>query len=428
VFTFAVMLVIALLVSTLTAHVREQSEAAQVRERRTESLYQLSRRLSATTGRQQIVDAAAEHIAAILQVETAILLPDEDGQLRFGPRSSPALKADASVLEAARRVHEHGRLAGAGAAAHSDASFLCLPLSSPDGIAGVVAVRSADPEACLSPERRRLLETIAAQVAMAIERDRLTERMHRALAQAEAEKLRSTLLSSVSHDFRTPLAVIAGASSSLIEAGGDLGEEARQELLQTIFDESDRLTRLVENLLHITRIESGQFPMKTEWHVVEDLVGSALTRLARRLSRHAVTTSLPDDLPLVLVDGVLIEQVLINLLDNAAKYSPEGSAIEVSAGFRGDRLVIEVADRGPGLPLEDKGRVFEKFYRGRQGSGAGVGGAGLGLAICQAVAALHRGSVRVEDRPGGGSRFCLAVPVEKQPPAIDGERHAAGVG
>lgn len=260
---------------------------------------------------------------------------------------------------------------------------------------------------------------VSTLTAHANERDRLSETARRAVARAEVEKLRSTLLSSVSHDFRTPLAAIAGASSSLLEAGEGLVEDERRELLQTIIEESARLTRLVDNLLHITRIESGQFPLRKEWNLVDDLVGSALACLAAPLAGRSVETRLPDDLPMLQVDGVLIEQVLINLLDNAAKYSPEGAPIDISAYLDGPWLVLEVADRGPGVAANDKARIFDKFSRGSRTGAGPMRGAGLGLAICQAVAVLHGGKVEVLDRDGGGSRFRMVLPVEEQPPAID---------
>ncbi|MBN1443986.1 MAG: sensor histidine kinase KdpD [Planctomycetes bacterium] len=420
-FTFAVMLVIALLVSTLTVRVRQQSEAARLRERRTEMLYRISQRLSATTGQHQIVEAVEQQIAEILQAEVSILLPDERGELRPAGSRRMGLLGDPFLRSVAQWVYEHRTMGGAGTETHTEAKALCLPLLGPDGAAGVLMIRPADAGQLLMPEQRRLLETFAGQVTLALERDRFSERLHSTLAKAESEKLRSALLSSVSHDFRSPLATIAGASSSLLEAGDGLDTGAQQELLRSIFDDANRLSHLVDNVLHMTRIESGHLRVHREWNIVEDLVGSALTHISRQIKDRPVATRIPEGMPLVSVDGVLIEQVLINLLDNASKYSPAGSPIEISARADGRRVVVAVADRGPGLGAHEKERVFEKFYRGAAGDRRGPRGAGLGLAICQAAAELHGGRIWVEDREGGGASFCLALPLDDQPPPISVE-------
>ncbi len=420
VFTFAVMLVIGLLVSTLTSRIRDHSTAARLREQRTEQLYQLSRQLSATTGHLQIVAAAESRLAELLDGDVRILLPDDAGRLRVASAVPPTGTWDRdSIVTAAQWAFEHAQVAGSGTETHSRAPALCLPLVTPEGVVGVLAVCARDPEALLLPDRRRLVETFAAQVGLALARDRLTERVHRSLAQAETERLRSSVLSSVSHDFRSPLAAIAGASSSLLSSEERIAGSERRALLQSIYDEADRLARLVDNLLHMTRLESGQLEPRREWNIVEDLVGSSLTRLARDVDARPVTTDVPADLPLIYADGVLIESVLTNLIDNATKYSPAGAPIEIRAWCAGSWILLEVADRGPGLRDDDKERVFEKFYRGTDHRRDGSSGAGLGLAICAAVARLHGGDLRVADREGGGARFILRLPLDDQPPAIE---------
>ena len=224
----------------------------------------------------------------------------------------------------------------------------------------------------------------------------------------------------MSHDLRTPLAVIAGASSSLLEEGQALADSTRRELLQTIVDESNRLALLVDNLLHITRIESGAVAVNKQWYPLEEVVGSALERTKKALAGRQVNTRLPDDLPLVKLDGVLIEQVFINLLENAAKYTPAGTEIDVAAHMDGPSLAVELADRGPGMDEAERQRVFDKFYRGRA-AGAGQRGAGLGLAICRAVVEAHGGRIWAEDRPGGGARFLFSIPQEEPPPKTQSE-------
>lgn len=420
-FTFAVMLAIGILVSALTARIREQSIGSTERERRTEQLCQLGQELSAATGHLQITAAAEARLSSLLGEEVSILLPDAQGCLRPAWGGAGVLGRDRRILAAAAWAYEHGRMAGAGTDTHADASALCVPLAVPGGVVGVLAVRARDPDVLLLPDRRRLVESFAAQVALALQRDRLAEQVHRTIAQAESEKLRSALLSSVSHDFRSPLAGIAGASSVLLDAGDRIDPEERQGLLQSIYDEAGRLSRLVDNVLHMTMLESGQIVLKREWNLVEDLVGSSLTRLSRQLASHRIETRIPGAMPMVRVDGVLIELALSNLLDNAAKYSPPGSAIEVCARTEAGRVLLEVSDRGPGLTAEEKARASEKFYRGPRWRRDGPRGSGLGLAICDAVARLHGGNLGVEDREGGGSRFFLALPIERQPPAIAGD-------
>lgn len=237
---------------------------------------------------------------------------------------------------------------------------------------------------------------------------------HRAQLRVESERLRSTLLSSVSHDLRTPLATITGAASSLVDGADRLDPAVRRELLQAIHEEAERLNRLVNNLLDMTRLESGALQVRKEWHPLEEIVGSALARLGKRLGDRPVTTRLAPEMPLVPLDDVLMEQVLINVLDNAVKYTPAGTPIEISASLNNGYALLEVADRGSGLPPGEETRVFEKFYRGPLvGRGPGVG---LGLPICQGIVEAHGGRVTAENRPGGGLVFRVALPLADKPP------------
>ena len=276
-------------------------------------------------------------------------------------------------------VYERGQLAGAGTDTLPNAQALYLPLVSPEGTVGVLAIRPTDVQHLLTTDQRQFLETFASQIAIALARDRLAEEAQHALAQIEAEKLRSSLLSSVSHDLRTPLATIAGASSSLLTAKG-LEAETCRELLQTIYEEAERLSRLVDNLLSMTRIESGSVKVNKQWQHIEEVIGTALSRLSRQLTAHPVKTSIAADMSLVPFDGLLLEQVLMNLFDNAAKYSPPGSAIEVRAWIEHGKAIVQVADRGPGLAAEEVERHLWEVLSWSTGygdcqswSGAGTG-------------------------------------------------------
>jgi two-component system sensor histidine kinase KdpD len=253
------------------------------------------------------------------------------------------------------------------------------------------------------------------QAVQAIERVRLAEQARVAQVAAETERLRNSLLSAISHDLRTPLATIVGASSSLVEESGHLDPEARRELSHSIYDEARRMTRLANNILDMARLDAGAVKLNLQWYPVEEIIGGVLTRL--QLDRHLVNVSLPENLPMALLDAVLIEQVLENLLDNAVKYA--AAPIDISARVQENVMIITVADRGPGVPKGNEKRLFEKFERANM---EGVhGGAGLGLTICRAIVVAHGGRIWVEQRADGGAAFHFTLPLEKTPPAIEPE-------
>ncbi len=414
--TFAVMLVVAVVISTLTVRIRQRAESARERERRTASLYAMSRELASTRGVDELLRVAVRHVAEVFGSAVGVFLPDETGRLVARGGSLAASGDDTSERGVSQWVHEHGQMAGQGSGTLPGARALYLPLVASRGTIGVLGVQPTDPHAFTAPEPLHLLETFAAQVALAIERAVLAEEAHQAQLRVESERLRNTLLSSVSHDLRTPLATITGAASSLMDEAERLPPAARRELLAAIREESDRMNRLVGNLLDMTRLESGALQIRKEWHPLEEVVGAALGRLAARLGDRPVTTRLPPDLPLVPLDGVLMEQVLINLLDNAIKYTPAGSPIEIGVSVADGRVLLEVADRGPGLPPGHETRVFEKFYRGPVVGTAG--GVGIGLTICQGIVEAHSGRIWAASRPGGGAVFSVALPVADTPPEV----------
>ena len=422
--TFGVMLVVAVVISTLTARVRQHAEDARQRERRTEALYRLTRQLAAMSGRYQLVVTAQRELSELFGGEVGLFLPDQNGMLQLAPGIGleDGVADSEADIAVARWVFDHGKLAGAGTDTLPSAKALYLPLVGPEGPVGVLGIRLPQgTERLLTPDQRQLLEACAGQIGMALQRTALAEQAQRVLVQVEAERIRSSLLSSVSHDLRTPLAVIAGSSSSLLESGDAQGPETRRELLQTICDETTRMSRLVENVLRMTQLQSGAIVPKKQWQPLEEVVGSALGRLGKALADHPVTVRIPPNIPLLYFDGVLVEQVFLNLLDNAAKYTPPGTPVDVFASIEGDRAVIEVADRGPGLAPGEEKHIFDKFVRGAAGATGGRRGAGLGLAICRAIVEIHGGRIWAENRPGGGARFMFTIPVEGQPPAVDAE-------
>lgn len=425
--TFAVMLIVGLLVSMLAVRVRERLEAVQRQERRTAALYRLTHQLSGVVGTVFLVQIAGRQLREIFGGEAVLFIrgPGEPVELRFGQGTEVAKLPVNAVV--AQWVADHDQAAGLGTDTLPNATALFIPLTGSQRTVGAIGVRPDDLQRFLDPEQRRLLETCASLIALAIERDQSVLEAQQARLRAEAEQLRNSLLSSVSHDLRTPLAAMGGAASSLLDSPpGDPAE--RRELLQTIVDESRRLARLVDNLLDMTRLEAGAVVPSREWHVLEEIVGSAVHRVARDLGDRPIHTDLPADLPLVSVDGLLVEQVLVNLLENAARYTPAGSPIEIAARDTGGSVEIRVADRGPGLPPGAEERVFEKFYRGSAARPDGRRGVGLGLAICRGIARAHGGQILARNRPGGGAEFVLTVPTGGRAPAVSANTAVVGAG
>jgi two-component system sensor histidine kinase KdpD len=413
--TFAVMLVVALVISGLTVRIRAQADAARDRERRTAALYAMSRELANTRGVDGLLAIAVRHIVEVFPAEVAALLPDGAGRLTVRSVPSATFRTDAAEQAVAQWVFAHRELAGLGTSTLPGAAALYVPLNGSRGAVGVLGVKPSEPHAFDSPEQLHLLETFANQTALAIERAALAEEAQAAQLRMETERLRSSLLSSVSHDLRTPLAVITGSASTLLDSRGALEATVQQDLLQTIREEAERLNRLVQNLLEMTRLESG-VEVRKEWHALEEVVGAALSRLDLTLRERPVHTDVSKDLPLVPMDDVLVEQVLINLLENAAKYTPPGTGIDVRAWAEDGRAMVEVADHGPGLAAGDEDRIFEKFYRAAPPESRG---AGLGLAICRAIVEAHGGRIWAQNRPDGGAAFRFFLPIDGTPPTVE---------
>jgi two-component system sensor histidine kinase KdpD len=415
--TFGTMLAVALLISGFTLRIREQAEMARERERRTATLYALSRDLADTRNRREIVEVARRHLAETFSSTMQLLAPDEVGNLQVlePVAADPAL--DDKEKSVADWVYRRGELAGVGTQTLPGARAMHLPLIGTAGPVGVLMVRSPDISRFELPAQRHLLETFAGLVGGALERVTLAERTQQARLEVEAERLRTSLLSSLSHDLRTPLGVITGAASSLRDRGDQMSPAARVELLDSVLQESDRMNRLIRNLLEMIRVETGSLEVQKEWQPLEDAVGVALLRLDEQMKDHPVTVALPPDLPLVPLDAVLMEEVFINLLENAAKYTPAGTPVEITAQPIPGAVQVTVADRGPGLPPGEESRIFEKFYRAPDAEpGKGVG---LGLTICRGIITAHGGRIWAEPRPGGGTQFHFTLPLSgPAPPPI----------
>lgn len=373
-----------------------------------------------------LVQVATKHLRDVFDGQVAIFLADAEKRVRLQRAEQLYFELDPKESGVAQWVFDHNERAGLGTDTLPGASALYLPLVASTGPIGVVAVRPKDTGLLLDPEQLHLLESLVNQVALAIERTRLSEEAQQAHVRVETERMRNAILSSVSHDLRTPLATITGAATSLLDERSQLNARDRLELCRSIYREADRLDRLLKNLLDMMRIEAGAVHLNKEWHPLDEIVGAALSRLEERLRSYSVKTAFPSDLPMVRIDGVLLEQVVLNLLDNAAKYAPPGSLIELSASAGDREVVVEIADRGQGIPLGEEVRIFDKFYRAKPDR---EGGVGLGLTICRGIIEAHGGRIWAENRSGGGAVFRFAIPLSEEQPPVAAEqaerRHAS---
>jgi two-component system sensor histidine kinase KdpD len=420
--TFVVMLLVGLTISNLTAGIRLQARVAQHRQARTEALYTMTRELSRASDLDEVVTNAVQHVARVFEAQAVVLTPNAAGTVGY-PRA-PGIYGSyhGADLGVARWVFANRVAAGLGTHTLPGADALYVPLAAAHKIVGVLAVLPSWPDRLLIPEQRHLVETFAGQIAVAIERVQLAAEAAEFARKAETEGMRNSLLNAISHDLRTPLAVLVGASSSLVDDGARLSDAAKVELATTIHDESRRMSTLVRNLLDMARLESGAVELAKQWTSLEEIVGSVLARVAPVLQDHPVTVVLPPELPLISVDPVLLEQVFVNLLENAAKYTPADTSIEISAQRLPGRIAVEIADGGPGIPAGEEAKLFDKFYRlQREAAQSGVG---LGLAICKAIITAHGGRISATNRAQGGAVFRFELPAGDAPP-IEAEQAIA---
>ena len=320
----------------------------------------------------------------------------------------------------------HRQKAGLGTDTLPSAKALYVPLMGSNGVVGVIGVMPRDPSIESYPaDDIELLETFATITASALERAIAAELMEKTIIETESEKLRNILLSSVSHDLRTPLAAITGAASTLLLEGGKISDEYRKELLRSIHEEGARLARMVTNLLDVSSLESGSVKLNKELYFIEELIGSALMRVEPKLGRHKVVTNIEHGLPLLRMDGLLIEQVLINLLENAAEYTPPGTTVTISAMTVKPDIHVIVSDNGPGILKGEEERIFDKFYAGDAMHNAGreQKGGGLGLAICRGIIHAHGGKIWAQNAPEGGALFTFTLPIRSQDGENNGTLH-----
>jgi two-component system, OmpR family, sensor histidine kinase KdpD len=410
--------IMAVLVSNVAGRVRTQAVAAMSRARMTESLYAFSRKLAAVGVLDDVLWATAYQIALMLKVRVVLLLP-ESGTIAVKAGYPPEdILADAD-LAAAKWAWQNDRSAGRGSDTLPGAKWLFLPMRTGRGAIGVVGIDSDKLGPMLTPDERRLLDALTDQAALAIERVYLVEDMDRVKRTVETERLRSALLTSISHDLKTPLSVVLGAASTMRDLRSNLTEPQKTDLLGTIIDESERLNRFIANLLDMTRLESGAIAPKLGLHELGEVVGSALRRAARILAQHKIEVDVAADLPMLELDPVLFEQVLFNLLDNAAKYAPADTVIRISARRENERICLQVLDEGEGIPSTELEQIFDKFYRVHKGDSVRAG-TGLGLAISRGFVEAMRGTITAANRSDRrGAVFTIVLPVPAQAKKLD---------
>ena len=413
-FTFGVMLLVALVTSTLTARLRDQTISASLRERRTAALYNLSKKLSATRSRIEIGTFTAAKVKEVFGCDVGVLIKSRaTGKLFSGPESETKFETKPNESAVALWVLDHGKRAGNGTDTLPGSEGTYLPLNAEKVCVGVLAVKW-EGDAVRDPAQLNFLETFANQLAMAIERTNLAKDSHEALLQVERERLRNSLLSSVSHDLRTPLAVISGSADSL-RSSARLKDPRDQELANAIAIEAERLSRQVRNLLDMTRLESGAVEVSRGWQSLEEMIGSSVLRTEKLLFGHDVRTDIEPDLPLVFVDGVLMEQAFVNLLENASRHTPAGTKVIISAKQLSNSIVVDISNNGPNFAAGDEDRIFEKFYRPAPCESQGFG---LGLTICRAILEAHGGTIQAQNNAHGGVAFTMIIPKVDDVPVV----------
>ncbi|NOG70795.1 sensor histidine kinase KdpD [Roseicella sp. DB1501] len=410
-FTFALMLVVALVISQLAARMRSEARVARAGERRASTLARIARDLSSAIKIEQIVSMCRDAITPLIGAQVVLLIPDQKERL---VATQNAGFVDLSV---AQWTFDHAQEAGLGTQTLSAANALYLPLKASMATRGVLAILPSGSTILNDPDDRRLLDACCSTIGLALERIHFVEVAQDTLVRMEGEKLRNALLSAVSHDLKTPLTAIRGLAETL-EDSPNLRVNDRTDLARSIKMQADELKRLVSNLLDLARMQSDGVHLHKEWHTLSEIVGSALAQSTTLLKPRTVQTRLPATLPLVEVDAALIERVLINLFDNAAKYTPPETTVTIRAGASGDSVYLVVEDDGPGLPATDPDGLFEPFARGQKESS--IAGVGLGLALCRSIVSAHGGTIRARARKPHGAAFEIRLPLGA-PPEVESE-------
>ncbi|MGD0959138.1 MAG: sensor histidine kinase KdpD [Methylomonas sp.] len=414
--TLLAMLVVGVVISNLMINVRSQAKVASHRERRAAVLYAMSKDLAASQSESEVVRTAVRHLHSEFSSNNVILFPNKHGQVVYPKETALAESLHGCDLSVAQWVFDHNEMAGQGTNTLPGATAVYYPIQNEDQVIGVLALLPVNLRRVYLPEQQKLLETFLRQIGQAITRIRFAEQARLTHTQIEAERLRNSLLSAISHDLRTPLATIIGSASTLAEDSGQLQSQDKLDLSRAIVEEAERMSSLVNNILDMARLDAGALELNKQWHPIEEVVGTALTLTEKQLQDRAVKVKLPPGIPLLFADSVMIEQVLINLLENAVRYTPPGSPLDIIAETNSEEVKITVADRGPGIAKGQEERLFEKFYQSRHE--AAQSGVGLGLAICRAIIEVHGGRIYAQNRFGGGAEFTFVIPLDHHTPPV----------
>ncbi len=403
--TFVVMMIVSLITSTLTTRVKFETQRAELREKRMRMLYQLERDLLAIRDIKELAQVAAIDISKLFGKSVLVTVSNTSGQWGGGYIEGQNVFDSGTEMSACMEAFRSGNACGTGTPLFGDSRAYFQPIKGQRGVLGIIGI--ALPDGSQIPESQRVFpETIGAQIALVIEREMMYERQQRAQLEIERERLKGDLLRSVSHDLRTPLAGILGAASTVIENYEQLTDEVRKDFLQGICTDAEWLNHLVDNILSMTRFSEGTVMLKKEMEAVEELVAGAVQRIRKRTQKKDITISIPHELIMIPVEGILIEQVLVNLLENAIKHTPENAKVHVTVESEGGNIMFSVHDNGPGIPEEELPLVFERFFTSAK---QGRRGLGLGLAICKSIVEAHGGTIIAFNAPEGGAvfRFCL---------------------
>ena len=414
IWSFVIFLLVAFVSGGQSERLRNEARFSQGREKRTRALYEFSREVAAQVDLDAVINALAKKAAQAIERPVVVLLPNVSGHLSIkafeGGEAAKAIVEKSSEYAVVTWAYEHGEVAGRSTETLPAAQYLYLPLKVHGKVLGILGIYMVERK--VTPEQWRLIEAWAGMAAIAVERIHLAEMANQAALLAESERLRSALFNSISHEIRTPLATIIGSISSLLDPSLTLLRSAQYELMENIRDGAIRMERVASNLLDTARLESGAVKVKNDWCDMSDIVGAALYRLQDSIHGREIKTEIPQSLPLLRGDCVLLEQVIVNLVDNALKYSRRGSEIEISARMEEAKMVLSVADRGIGIPEAALQNIFQKFYRGDNSKS--TSGTGLGLSICKGLIEAHGGTIWAVNRPNGGARISFALPVEKE--------------
>lgn len=405
--------VIAIFTGNLTARIRQQEQRAQHNADRTMALYTLAHETATAVDMDEVLRTAVVQIGRVFDAHVAILLP-QHGKLSPHPHPCSSLHVSEKDASVAAWVYEHGKPAGRFTNTLASANAQYLPLRTPNRTVGVVGIQTKQ-HIRLAYDQEVLLETFINQVALVIEREMLDEAAQQSAMLRESERLYTTLLNSISHELRTPIATIEGAASSLLDPRTAMSDEARMALTTDIRAAAERLNRLVENLLDMSRLESGRVQIKREWCDIREVIGVAVQHFTACFRERPLIIQAAPDVPLIHIDFVLIEQVLTNLFDNVCSYTPPGTSVTITTQVRTGALEVVVADTGPGIPADALEHLFDKFYRV---PGTFAGGTGLGLSICRGLVEVHGGTLTVDSRPEGGTRFTMRLPANGIPPPV----------